>query len=90
MKNPRSVDNTVDNVDKCLWITHTVFVNTLYAFVPFTHGKPLVFADFLQDPLQEQECEALESSAACRMKTAAPCSGFQSPAAAKAGAYAYF
>lgn len=27
-QNPNSVDNTVDNVDNPLWITHTVFVNT--------------------------------------------------------------
>ena len=52
MKNPRSVDNTVDTVDNPLWITHTVFVNTDYAFVSFTHGKPLIFRNNLQDALQ--------------------------------------
>ena len=30
-KNPHSVDNTVDNVDNPLWISHTVFVNSGYA-----------------------------------------------------------
>ena len=29
--NPHSVDNTVDNVDNTLWITHTVFVNKWHA-----------------------------------------------------------
>ena len=57
-KNPRSVDNTVDSVDKPLWITHTVFVNKLYAFVPFTHGKLLILRFFLQDALQLPECVA--------------------------------
>ena len=40
-KNPHSVDNTVDNVDNPLWISHTVFVNSGYAWMAFTHGKPV-------------------------------------------------
>ena len=51
-KNPRSVDNTVDSVDKPLWITHTVFVNKGYARMPLTHGKPGCWPIFLQDALQ--------------------------------------
>ena len=39
--NPHSVDNTVDNVDNPLWISHTVFVNSGYAWMAFTHGKPV-------------------------------------------------
>ena len=51
-KNPRSVDNTVDSVDKPLWITHTVFVNKGYARLPLTHGKLDFLIVFLQDALQ--------------------------------------
>ena len=52
--NPHSVDNTVDNVDNTLWITHTVFVNKWHAWLPFTHGNPRFFVDFLQDGLQNR------------------------------------
>ena len=51
-KNPRSVDNMVDNVDNPLWITHTVFVNKVYAFGSLTHGKLRLIPFFLQDTLQ--------------------------------------
>ena len=45
----------VDNVDNPLWITHTVFVNKVYAFGAFTHGKLLSIPVFLQDTLQLPE-----------------------------------
>jgi len=48
-KKARYVDNMVDNVDKGLWITHTVFVNNRCACVAFTHGKTGFHRFFLQE-----------------------------------------
>ena len=48
-KTPQYVDNMVDNVDKPLWISHTVFVHTGSAVPVLTCGK----RRFLNVVLQE-------------------------------------
>lgn len=48
-KTPQYVDNMVDNVDKPLWISLTVFVHTCVGGWVLTRGKRL----FLKADLQE-------------------------------------
>jgi hypothetical protein len=53
-KNPRFVDNMVDNVDKRWWITHTANVNNVACKPVLTHGKRFLTREILQEFLPEK------------------------------------
>lgn len=52
-KTPQYVDNMVDNVDKPLWISLTVFVHTCVDGQVLTRGKRLFFNVVLQEILPD-------------------------------------
>jgi hypothetical protein len=52
-KTPQYVDNMVDNVDKPMWISLTVFVHMCFCRLVLTRGKSLFHGFVLQEILPD-------------------------------------